>query len=522
VIWRARLIRWLRHGLPPVMLGGITLFAFAPFSFWPLAILSLALAFGMIDVAPSARRAAWLGWAYGLGYFLAATHWIYISLHDYGGLPAIPAMLAVLLLAAFLALYPALAAWVARRVTGEHRAALLLAALPAMWLLTEWLRGWVFTGFPWSAIGYTQVPAGPLAGYLPVVGIYGVGGMLAWLAGAAAWLLGRRPDRHDALVVLAAVGLCAGGIGLSRVSWTEPVGKPLQVALLQGAIPQNQKWGLDDLLFNLRTYYRLMDAAQGELIVLPETAFPVFLHESPSYYLKPEAGRAAERRFPLLPDDYLAMMLDKAHSKQAALIAGVPRFGRDGAHYYNGAVLLSDPTRPGNYKSHLVPFGEYVPMRWLIGWIYRILQMPLDDFAPGPSEQAPLQIGDQRIAANICYEDIFGEELLGSVRNATILLNLSNLAWFDGSVALAQHGQIAQARSIETGRPSLLATNSGTTAVVRADGQYQATLPERKPMILQATVQGRTGRTPYMRWGNVAALALAVAGLLIARRLKVR
>lgn len=517
---RATVARWFARVLPPALLGGLSLFAFAPFSFWPLAPVSLALAFGLIEVAPTRRRAFLTGWAYGFGYFIAATHWIYISLHDFGGLPAPAAVLAIVLLSAFLALYPALAAWGARRLAGEHRAALHLAALPAAWLLSEWLRGWVLTGFPWSAIGYTQIPDGPLAPYASVLGIYGVGGIVAWWSGALAWLLGRKVDKRDIPVVAAMAALGLGGLALSRVDWTAPTGKPLRVSLLQGAIPQNQKWGEDDLIFNLRVYYKLVHDAKGELLVLPETAFPVFLKERPGYYTSPAVGEAAERRYPTLDPEYLDDVLKVAAGKHAALISGVPRFAPDGDHYYNGAVLLTDPAYPGNYKSHLVPFGEFIPLRWAIGWIYAILQMPLDDFTPGGKDQPPLKVHDQRIAADICYEDIFGEELLDGAKRATMLLNLSNLAWFDGSVALAQHGQIAQARAIETGRTMLLATNTGTTAVVDPHGRYLARLPERKMMVLETTVQGYDGITPYMRWGNALAVLMGLAGVGMAWRLR--
>ena len=487
---------------PAALIGALSLFAFAPFGFWPFALLSLALGFGMIEVAPTPARAARVAWAYGLGYFAANTHWIFIALYDYGGMPALLAVMAVLLLAAFLALYPALVAYVGRRIAGESRAVLLFAALPACWLLSEWLRGWVFTGFPWAAIGYSQVPGGPLAGWFPLVGVYGVGGLMALLAGALAWLMGRHIDRLAGYVAAAALVVGVSGYGLARIHWTHPVGKPLRVALAQGAIPQNQKWSTEDLIYNLRVYYQLIRDAQGDLIVLPETAFPIFLHD--------------------VPDDYLDEILSQARQKHAAMIVGVPREDGDDRHYFNAAVLLTDAAHPANYKAHLVPFGEYVPMRPILGWVYRqVLHMPLDDFSAGAPVQAPLKVGDQRIAANICYEDVFGEELVPNARHATILLNLSNLAWFDGSVALAEHGQIAQARSLETGRPSLLATNSGTTAIVDPQGRYVAKLPERVQANLTGVVQGYEGNTPYLMYGNAAALlmaALGLAGVWTARR----
>ncbi|MBV8659434.1 MAG: apolipoprotein N-acyltransferase [Burkholderiales bacterium] len=489
--------------VPPALIGALTLFSFAPFHFWPFACVSLALAFGMIEVAPTPARAARVAWAYGLGYFAANIHWIYIALYDYGGMPAPLAVAAVLLLAAFLALYPALVAYAGRRIAGESRAVLLIVTLPACWLLSEWLRSWVFTGFPWASIGYSQVPGGPLAGWFPIIGVYGVGGLVAAFSGVLTWLMGRRIDRRAAGVVLVAVAVGLSGYPLARIDWTHPVGKPLHVALAQGAIPQNQKWSTEDLIYNLRVYYRLIDEAQGDLIVLPETAFPIFLHD--------------------VPDDYMDAILDQAKRKHAAMIVGVPREDGDDSHYFNAAVLLTDPAQPANYKAHLVPFGEYVPVRPVLGWVYRqVLHMPLDDFTAGASRQTPLKVADQRIAANICYEDVFGEELIPNARQATILLNLSNLAWFDGSLALAQHGQIAQARSLETGRPSLLATNSGTTAIVDAKGRYRAKLPERVQADLTGVVQGYDGLTPYLRWGNAAALTMAAVALAVTWRARRR
>lgn len=489
--------RLIGRAIPPALAGAIAVFGFAPFFSWPLVLLALALLFCMVERAPTLRGAAFKAWAWGLGYFAATIHWIFISLHTYGGMPAVLAALAVAGLAAFLALYPAAAAWAARRWAGESRAALLLAALPALWLLGEWLRGWLFTGFPWASVGYSQLPGGPLAGFLPLLGVYGVGGLMAWIAGAAAWLLAGRPSGRDWLPALAAALLLLAGWGLGGLRWTEPAGRPLKVALLQGAIPQSQKWGMEDLIYNLRTYYSLVKRSEADLIVMPETALPIFLHE--------------------VPDDYLDMLIDHAKKQRADLITGVPRLDAKSQRYYNGAVLLTDPKRPANYKAHLVPFGEFVPLPWLFGWVYEdLLNMPLSDFSSGGPVQVPLAVRDQRIAANICYEDVFGEELLPNARQATILLNLSNLAWFDGSVALAQHGQISQARARETGRPMLRATNSGTTAAIGPDGRYQAKLPERVEGILYATVQGMQGETPYMRWGNAAALALAAVGLAAA------
>ncbi|MFC4160193.1 apolipoprotein N-acyltransferase [Chitinimonas lacunae] len=470
-----------------VLAGAVAVFGFAPFYAWPATLLSLAVGFFLMATASNGRAAAATGWLYGFGYFCASVHWLFIALHRYGGMPAALAGFCIAGFAAFLALYPALAGWLAHRSCRQPLWRLTLA-LPAAWALTEWLRGWLFTGFPWAAAGYSQIPDGPLAGYAPLLGIYGVGLLLAVLAGVLAWLadlvwreraVSGRPGLALGATVLL---LLASPRLLGEISWTTPVGRPLRVALLQGAIPQDMKWSAELLRFNLVTYLDQVRAAQGDLLVLPETALPIFLQE--------------------LPPDYLAELVDLSRRKGAALIVGAPR-QEEGIRYYNSAVLLSDPDRPSYDKAHLVPFGEYIPLRGLIGWVYNgLLNIPLADFTAGGPSQMPFHVGEQRIAANICYEDVFGAELLPGARQATMLLNLSNLAWYDHSVALAQHGQIAQARALETGRSMLRATNTGTTAVIGPDGRYRARLPERVQAVLSATVQGYRGETPYMGWGN--------------------
>jgi len=493
-------LRWQMAGA--ALLGTLVLLGFAPLHLWPLSMLSLAGGFLLISHAASNRQAGWLGWAYGVGYFASSTHWLYISLHKYGGMPGALAALSVLGLSMFLALYPALAAWSARRLCGQHKTLLLCLALPATWAISEWLRSWVFTGFPWASIGYSQIPGAPLAGFAAVIGIYGVGYLLALSCATLVWLLQHR----DALLarrpaaMLAVGGMLAlwtAGIGLQQMAWTQASGAPLKVALLQGAIPQDVKWDQKALNDTLAAYYHQIREAEGDLIVLPETAFPLFLSD--------------------LPQAYVDALLGLVQKKQAALIVGVPTLEPETQHYYNAAVLLSDAKRPSYAKSHLVPFGEFIPMKPIVGWVYEtLLKIPLSDFSRGATSQPPLRVKGQAIAVNICYEDIFGEELLPGAEQAGLLLNISNLAWFDGSIALAQHGQIAQARALETGRTMLRATNTGTTAVIDPHGRYLAKLPEGIPATLSYSVQGYSGRTPYMRWGNGLFLGVCGMALLIA------
>ncbi|MBV1775448.1 apolipoprotein N-acyltransferase [Burkholderiaceae bacterium DAT-1] len=489
------------------LLGGAASLGFAPWGAWPVTLVSLSVAFYVISRADTPREAFWRGWGYGLGYFAGAVHFIYIALHDFSGLAAPLTVLVLLALAAFLAIYKGLAAWLAWRLVSGHAGLMRLLALPAGWAVMEWLRGWLFTGFPWLAAGYSQIPDAPLAGYAPVLGIYGVGVLLAWIAGMLAWMGARLLRREFGVPGLAAtavvVSLALVGMGLKRMQWTTPVGEPVRVALLQGGIPQDEKWDEAQFLANRQRYYDLTHDASARLIVMPETAYPIFLHD--------------------MPMDDIALLREEAARKSADLIVGIARLDKHSHHYYNAAVVLNDPALPAYYKSHLVPFGEYIPFKFVLDWVYdNLLHIPLVDFSSGGAGQPTLNVAGQKIAANICYEDVFGEELIEGARRSTMLLNISNLAWFDGSGALAQHGQMAQARALEMGRYVLRATNTGTTAVITPDGRYRGKLPERVPGILAGSAQGMTGETPYMRWGNAPALVLmgllALAGLVFGRR----
>lgn len=450
------------------------------------------------------------GLVYGTAYFLGTVHWLYIALHTFGGMPAILAAIAILGLTTFLGLYPALAAGAAYRLCASRQRGLALwLILPAVWALMEWVRGWLFTGFPWAVSGYSQIPDAPLAGFAPLIGVYGIGWLLAITAGGLVWLLQDWQQfgvkRRQAVAIGGVLVTWVGGVALVDIAWTQPVGQPIKVNLLQGNIAQDMKWEADALVPTLRTYYRMVEAADhdADLIVLPETAFPLFLHE--------------------IPAEYIASLEAAARSKNAGLLIGLPLLDTKRNDYYNAAVLLSDPKRPSYAKSHLVPFGEYVPLKPIFGWAYTtILKMPLAGFTPGGQRQAPMQIKGQRIAPHICYEDLFGEELLDNARDANILLNLSNLAWYDPSIALAQHGQIAQTRALETGRTILRSTNSGTTAIINPRGHYLARLPERVEGNLSGMAQGYAGVTPYMRWGNTLFLLLSCLALMLGLGLTLR
>lgn len=468
--------------LPPsllaAVLGGASIFGFAPFELFPLPVVALMLLFRLWQNA-SPRGAAWLGFCWGLGFFLAGVSWVYVSLHDVGGMAAPVALAATALFCAYLALFPALAGYLSRRLASADfgRNALFLAGI---WTLTEWLRGWLFTGFPWLALGYSQTPPSPLAGYAAVLGSYGIGFLVALIAALLTLALRRRA----AWIVI--IAILAGGALLRGMDWTQPEGKPVSVSLLQGNIPQSLKWVPERLPLSIDTYVDLVQKHPAALTILPETSIPLFFDE--------------------LPRDVL-----KALTQHGDALLGIAIRHREGG-YVNGAVAIDRNGVQSYAKQHLVPFGEYIPPGF--DWFFKLVQIPMADFSAGPRDQPPLVIAGQQIAPNICYEDLFGEEIIRALPQATLLVNLSNTAWFGDSLAQPQHLQIARLRAMETGRTMLRATNTGITAAIAPDGRVLGQLPAFTTGALRVEAQGFSGLTPYARWGNALVLLIAIAAVL--------
>jgi apolipoprotein N-acyltransferase len=480
--------------------GALSVGGFAPFNYFPLALLGLAWLFWHWQRAPSGRAAFASGFVFGLGLFGAGVYWIFISLHTFGGMAAWLAALATFLFCAFLALFPACTGALFVRLRGGATSLLWLA--PALWVLSEWVRGWIFTGFPWLTFGYSQIPASPLAGYTPLFGVYGVSYLLAVLAALLVWSV----QRMDAPVLLwrgiaGVVLLLVLGQGLRLIEWTTPAGVPTSVVLIQGNIAQEMKWQAEKTAATLTLYAGLAAANPAHLIVLPETALPLFASDLPVAYREQ------------------LVMLGRANAGD--IVAGLPTGNPDGA-YYNSVLSFGQAPAQRYNKFHLVPFGEYIPLKALWGWVLTVLHIPLSDFARGDRVQTPLRVGGQAVAMNICYEDAFGEEIIRNAPNASVLANVSNDAWFGDTPALWQHAQMSQARAIEGGRMMLRATNTGLTAIIDRHGDLLAHLPPYTRGVLRGEVTGYRGFTPYMRWGNWPVLAVMAMSLVLAlvRRLR--
>jgi apolipoprotein N-acyltransferase len=502
----------MHRALPVVaalLLGVATVFGFAPFGFSELTVLTPAALFLFWRAASSPRVAGWIGCAFGVGLFGAGASWVYIALALFGGMQGVLAGLATVAFCAYLALFPALAGWATARLVPRQSNFRFVAAA-SCWTLAEWLRSWVLSGFPWLSIGYAHVQT-PLGGYAPLGGLFLTSFAVAASAAIVAYVvtcLRSGLARRAALAAVALAALWLAGIGLRAIEWSDPQGAPVGVSLVQGNIPEELKF--DDAYRDqtLATYASLVAQAKGRLIVLPESALPMFADE--------------------VPVDYVAKLRNVAVERGGDLLLGLFFFeprqaGEDEDHYFNSVVSVGSATTQRYRKHHLVPFGETIPLKSVFGWFIRsVLHIPLADQTPGPANQAPMRVAGQRVAVNICYEDAFGGELLHALPEATLLVNVTNDAWYGRSIAAEQHEQIAAMRALETSRPMLRATNTGITSIIDHHGGEVGRLPWFTRAILEGSIAGRSGSTPYVRFGDfpplVLALLLAGAAAFVSRK----
>jgi apolipoprotein N-acyltransferase len=492
--------RTVWQSLAAGLCGALVPLGFAPYGWYPLPILALAVLAALLFGA-TPRRALLLGWLFGLGEFGVGVSWVHISIHEYGNASLPLSVFTMLLLVMYLALFPALTGWLLARLRGGSRVGFMLAAFPATWALSEWLRSWLFTGFPWLNIGYSQIDA-PLAGLAPVVGVYGIGFVVAFSAGLIVMLVSAaHRERFVAGVVLLLVWLGAWQLG--RLDWTQPAGKPFTATLVQGNIPQALKWRPEQQRGTLERYTRLTrEHLDSDLVVWPETAIPAF-HDQ-------------------VESDFLVPLRKEMQENGVSLVTGIPVLDRKYWAYYNAIISLEQP-EAFYYKVHLVPFGEYLPLRdWLAG-LLGFLPVPEADFSAGDNRQPLLHAAGYPVGASICYEVAFGEQLIQALPQAAYLINVSNDAWFGDSLAPHQHEEMARMRARETGRYLLRATNTGISAIIDETGRIVAQSPQFEVATVTHSVQPRSGATPYVRTGNwpvviLSVCLLAIYGWVVRRR----
>ncbi|TDQ36311.1 apolipoprotein N-acyltransferase [Thiopseudomonas denitrificans] len=475
--------RWIHHLLAPLA-GCLLTLSLAPFDLWPLAPLSIALLYLLLQEATS-RQALLTGWLFGFGLFASGASWVYVSIHDYGAAPPLLAGFLTLLFVAALALFHALQAWLWVRYLRhpEHRL-LNVPAFAVLWVAMEAFRGWFLTGFPWLYAGYSQLE-GPLAGLAPLGGVWLISLVLAMSGPLLVQLFCHRLSRRQTLTrALLLPLLWLGSMPLHQHEWTRPAGQPLSVSVFQGNIEQNLKWDPDQLAAQLDLYREMtLDAATADILLWPETAVPLFQ----------DSARP-----------WLDFMHERALERGSALITGIPvrHVADDGRRsFYNGITVLGEGS--GDYlKQKLVPFGEYVPLQdWLRGLI-EFFDLPMSDFARGPAGQPPLQARGHSIAPYICYEVVYPEFATRLAAQSEILLTISNDTWFGRSIGPLQHLQMAQMRALEAGRWMIRGTNNGISVLVNPFGQITAEIPQFEQAVLHGQVVPMQGLTPYLRFGS--------------------
>lgn len=457
--------------------GALMPLAFAPFFLYPLAVVSLMLLF-LSWQQVTARQAAWRGWLYGLGLFGVGVSWIFVAIHVFGQSGMILASLLTFLFVAFLALYLAVLGWLIKKISpGSLSARDYILLLPAGWLGFELFKGWFLTGFPWLEIGVSQIE-GPLAGFVPLIGVSGVSLLVAVTAGifVTTW------QSRRLVWLLPVVLVWSAGQGLQTLDWTEADGESIDTAIIQGNVPQQIKWQPEQLVNTLVLYQKMTEQYwDKDLVVWPENALPAFYHQIEEFYLTPLAQQARDHKTDIL--------------------LGLPVRDQDGISYYNSMMAVGQDE--GFYhKQHLVPFGDYVPFEWLRGLI-AFFNLPMSAFVPGPVDQPLLKAAGHKVGISICYEDVFSTEILQTVPQAGLLVNATNNAWYGDSFAPHQHLQISRSRALETGRPLVRATTNGISAFVDFKGRVLAQTPQFEKAALTQQVQPRRGETPYVslqRW----------------------
>ncbi len=461
--------------------------AFAPFGYSYLVIASLVFAFLSWQEC-SSTRAALRGFLYGLGLFGYGISWVYISIHDYGGAPAFGAALLTLLIICFWSLFPALTAYLSTRFISNKYPVRKIWGIPFVWIFVEYFRGvWFINGFPWLQIAYSQLQT-PLKGYVPIIGTYGTGFLLALTA--AVLVAGYKKHMAYRYVLLFLLTVWGTGAVLQSIKWTEAIGTAINVALIQGNVPQDQKWLPENRIKTLIDYQQLTEQNwDADIIIWPESAIPAYIAQVKEAYLDPLSAKA------------------KVHNTD--LIVSLPALGKNKEHF-NTVISLGKKERRYN-KNHLLPFGEYLPLQPVSGFILALINVHLGDFVSGGDDQDLLEGGGYPFATSICYEDAFASEALNALPEAAFLVNVTNDAWFGDSIEPYQHMQIAQMRALETGRYMLRVTNTGVTAIVAPDGLIIKKAPSFKQVVLRGKIFPMGGMTLFAKLGD----AVIVSGLAV-------
>jgi len=458
-----------------LLAGVLLVFAFAPFYFYPLAIISPAILL-YLWLQCDYKQAFWRGFSFGLGFFGFGTSWVFVSIHTYGNTSAILAGFITGLFVLLFTIFPAVNGYWLNRFFPNTNNIKIYIAFPCTWVLLEWFRSIFLTGFPWLFLGASQTNS-PLHSLTPIIGEYGVSFVVLLISALLVDAFRRKNiSVFKPLLIILLIGCSA--YGLTFVTWTRATGNPVTVSLIQGDIPQQMKWDETYLKNTLQKYYDLTQSHwDSNIIIWPEAAVPLLLQSA---------------------QNYISLMESQAKQHNVALILGIPI--QQGFSYYNALIVLGN----GHgiyYKRHLVPFGEYVPLESYLRGLIGIFNLPMSAFSAGDAHQQELQAAGINFAAFICYEVAYANLVSNDLPQAQLLVNISDDAWFAHSFALAQQLQMAQVRAQETGRYALISTNDGLTAIISPQGKIISQVPPYISAVLTGTVTAMVGSTPFVYLG---------------------
>jgi len=478
--------------------GALLPLSLAPFYFWPIAIVSMAVLFRNLQ-EQTPKQALAKSLVFGFGMFFAGASWVYVSIHEHGFIPAPMALIATTLFCLFMAVLFALP-FILSALIPQNPASWLIG-LPSIWVLSEWFRSWAFTGFPWLYSGYAHTETW-LSGWAPIGGVM----WLSFLTALAAALLsqlsqGRRNQRSAKMALISVIAAVVSGYFLQQVSWTSPTGKNLSVVLIQPNTDQNKKWTYSEREGILQQLQNQTQPHWGaDIIIWPEAAIPT----TPKNVWK-----------------FLDRLDRQAKVNQTALITGIPTYDASRRLFFNSVIALG--ANRGQYnKTRLVPFGEYVPFAAQLRGLIKFFNLPMSFFSLGDADQPLLNIAGEKVATAICYEIVYPNLVASMAREATMLLTVSNDAWFGHSIAPRQHMQMARMRALENAKPMMRGTSNGVTALVDHRGEITATIEQFNAGELSGYIAPRSGQTLFSQTGSwpTVILSLLICAGLIARRRK--
>lgn len=465
------------YHLLAIISGAVLVLAFAPFGYYLIAELSLIALLFTWHQAKSPKQAFWFGGLYGLAFFGCGVHWIYISIHDFGHAPIPIAVLILAIMVAYLSLYTAITGYLLKKFSKYNRLTYIII-FPVLWTSLEWVRGWLISGFPWLFLGYGHIYSA-ISSWATVFGVYGVSFVIAQTAGAIFCIYLYRKKITPVLLFITLIATLWGlGYYLNKLNWTKTINKPIQVSLIQGNISLEQKWDETQLLNILNTYIDITKQNfSSKIIVWPEAAIPAFHHNISAHLIK---------------------LTKLAEKHNTTILSGIMFQDSNTEDFYNGIIAFG--ANSGRYhKRHLVPFGEYMPLKSLLSWLRHYLDIPMSGFSSGSDKQLQILIQKTPIAPFVCYEIAYPNLVLDYIPQAGLLITVCDDSWFGESIAAAQHLEIAQMRSLEVGRYQLLTTSTGITAIIDAKGKVLSQLPKFKLGILTDNVSLLSGTTPWVK-----------------------